>query len=64
MIGDIQLYTFRYLDHDTVYVGVIAQELLETHPYAVHLGLDGYYSVDYHSLGITFQTLEQYQMSH
>ncbi|TXG76665.1 hypothetical protein E6Q11_04190 [Candidatus Dojkabacteria bacterium] len=57
----IRLYSFRYLWSDTVYVGVIAQELLQTHPEAISKGRDGYYRVDYGKIGLIMTTLDQYQ---
>jgi len=35
---------------DQLSFGVIAQEVMETHPEAVHVGDDGYYRVDYERL--------------
>jgi len=59
---DIPLYRFNYTyDEQTTYVGVIAQDLLETHPYAVYLSPDGYYMVDYEVLGLEMMTLEEWQ---
>ena len=54
----IQLYSFRYLHDSTLYVGVMAQDLLTTHPDAVIVAADGYYRVDYAQLGIRFQTFD------
>lgn len=46
----IKLYRFRYIWGGPEYVGVIAQDILLTHPYAVHMDNQGYYSVDYAAL--------------
>ena len=44
------VYTFRYKGDDTYRIGVMAQDILETHPDAVHV-IDGYYCVDYSKMG-------------
>jgi hypothetical protein len=56
----IQLYRFQYLWSDQEYVGVMAQDLLYTHPDAVVTGQDGFYRVRYDMLDITFQTYEDW----
>jgi hypothetical protein len=58
----IKLYSFRYVDSDTVYVGVMAQDLLEDPRWrhAVIMGEDGYYLVDYDQLDLVMTTLEQW----
>ena len=48
----LTLYRFRYRWSETVYVGVMAQEVLEVDPGAVIMGEDGFYRVDYRRLGI------------
>jgi hypothetical protein len=53
------LYAYRYLWSDTVYVGVMAQEVALIHPDAVVHGLDGYLRVDYARLGARLVTLPQ-----
>lgn len=58
---DIQLYRFQYLWSDQVYVGVMAQDLLETHPEAIITHPDGFYRVDYRVLGTRMYTLEEWQ---
>lgn len=58
--GSINLYRFKYLWDDQEYVGVMAQELLTTHPDAVLIGTGGYYRVDYDMLGIPFLTYEEW----
>jgi opacity protein-like surface antigen len=55
------LYRYRYLWSDTVYVGVMAQEVAEKAPSAVVTGDDGYLRVDYHKLGLHMRTLPEWQ---
>jgi len=59
----IKLYSFKYLSSDQVYVGVMAQDLLENPKWqdAVITNPNGYYSVIYSKLGLEMVTLEQYQ---
>ncbi|THD68519.1 MAG: tail fiber domain-containing protein [Bradyrhizobium sp.] len=56
----LHLYSFRYLWSDTLYVGVMAQEVLLRAPAAVIRGDDGYLRVDYGQLGLKFQTFEEW----
>lgn len=56
----INLYAFQYLNSDQEYVGVLAQEILASHPAAVETMPDGYYIVNYRMLGVRFMTLEQW----
>ncbi len=58
-----QLYRFKYLaDPDQVeYVGVMAQEILKTHPHAVTQQANGFYAVYYNQLGLKMTTLEQWR---
>jgi hypothetical protein len=58
--GEFKIYSFKYLDSDTDYVGVMAQDLLETHPDAV-VEHEGYYMVDYRVVGFPMTTLEEYK---
>jgi outer membrane immunogenic protein len=52
------LYRYRYLWSDTVYVGVMAQEVALIHPDAiVRDALDDYLRVDYGRLGLRLMTL-------
>ena len=56
------LYRFRYLWSETVYVGVMAQEVALIRPDAVvHDMLDDYLRVDYARLGLRMITLPQWQ---
>ena len=59
----IRLYSFKYLWSDQVYVGVMAQDLLENPQWqdAVITNPTGYYSVSYSKLGLAMVTLEEYQ---
>jgi len=55
------LYRYRYLWSDTVYVGVMAQEVALIRPDAVvRGGLDGYLRVDYSRLGMKLMTLPEW----
>jgi outer membrane immunogenic protein len=55
------LYQYRYLWSDTVYVGVMAQEVALIHPDAiVRGGLDDYLRVDYGRLGLKLMTLPEW----
>ena len=56
------LYQYRYLWSDTVYVGVMAQEVALIHPDAVVRGaLDNYLRVDYSRLGLRLMTLPEWE---
>jgi hypothetical protein len=48
----INLYRYRYLWSDTIYVGVMAQEVAAVKPDSVLRGADGYLRVDYARLGL------------
>jgi hypothetical protein len=54
------LYRYRYLWSDTVYVGVMAQELAGSVPDAVVTGADGYLRVDYSRLGVPLRTWDEW----
>jgi Chaperone of endosialidase len=56
----VGLYRYRYLWSDTIYVGVMAQEVAEVMPGAVQRGADGYMRVDYARLGLRVQTWDQW----
>jgi hypothetical protein len=57
----IALYRFRYCGNDpTLYVGVMAQEVRQVVPDAVHRGYDGYLRVDYGRLGLQFMTWDEW----
>lgn len=56
------LYSYRYLWSDTVYVGVLAQEVALVHPDAIVRGvLDDYLRVDYGRLGERLMTLPEWE---
>ncbi len=56
------LYRYRYLWSDTVYVGVMAQEVALIHPDAVvRDALDDYLCVDYGRLGMRLMTLPEWE---
>jgi opacity protein-like surface antigen len=57
----LELYSFRYLWSDTVYVGVMAQEVAVTMPSAVVMGDDGYLRVNYGKLGLQMRTLAEWE---
>lgn len=58
----IRLYQFQYLWSDQVYVGVMAQDLLQSiYSYAVFMSESGYYVVDYGALGLRMLTLDEWQ---
>jgi hypothetical protein len=50
----LDIYRFKYLNDPTQtdYVGVMAQDLVESHPNSLVLGDDGFYKVKYNELGI------------
>ena len=55
------LYRYRYLWSDTIYVGVMAQEVALLHPDAiVRDALDDYLKVDYGHLGLRLMTLPEW----
>lgn len=60
----LRLYRYRYAWSDTLYVGVLAQEVLEVAPSAVSRGADGYLRVDYARLGLRMQLWEEWIASH
>jgi len=57
----LELYSFRYLWSDTVYVGVMAQEVAATMPSAVVMAQDGYLRVNYGKLGLQMRTLAEWE---
>jgi len=58
----IKLYAFKYLWSEQVYVGVMAQDLLQSERYrgAVTQMPGGYYAVDYGQIGVAMTTLENW----
>jgi hypothetical protein len=66
-LGDVgailPLYSFKYLDEDTEYVGVMAQDVLKVRPDAVVTGEDGFYRVNYAKLGLRMVTRAEWDRS-
>jgi hypothetical protein len=62
LTNSIGLYRFRYLWSDTVYVGVMAQEVAEIAPEAVTRGTDGFLRVNYERLGLRLLTLNEWRV--
>jgi hypothetical protein len=56
-------YRFSYNGSDKAYVGVMAQEVQTVMPAAVLRGSDGYLRVSYDTLGLKFQTYDQWTAS-
>jgi Chaperone of endosialidase len=56
----LDVYRFRYLWDDQIYVGVIAQQVQAIAPEAVLRGSDGYLRVDYNRLGLRMQTWDKW----
>jgi hypothetical protein len=59
----IGFYRFSYNGSDKAYVGVMAQEVQAVMPQAVARDRDGYLSVFYDKLGLTFQTYDRWMAS-
>lgn len=59
----LTIYRFRYVWGGPVYVGVMAQDLLETHPDAVIRTDSGYFMVDYDRIDVKMMMLADYQRS-
>ena len=60
----LQLYRYHYAWSDTLYVGILAQEVREVAPTAVLRGADGYLRVDYARLGLRLQTWDDWIALH
>jgi hypothetical protein len=64
LVGELDsgvgLYRYRYLWSDTIYVGVVAQEVAAVMPEAVQRGADGYLRVDYARLGLRPQIWDEW----
>lgn len=56
----IKLYSYQYRWGDTIYVGVMAQEVAEIVPEAVSQDADGYLRVDYRRLGLRLRTYQDW----
>lgn len=57
----IRLYSFRYFWSDQEYVGVMAQDLLASHPEAIYIDEFGFYGVYYNILGLKMAKIENWQ---
>jgi Protein of unknown function (DUF3300) len=57
------IYRFSYNGSNKVYVGVLAQEVMQARPDAAVLGRDGYLRVYYQKLGIRFETYQEWLKS-
>ena len=55
----ITIYQFRYVGGGPLYQGVLAQELLDTHPNAVVRMPGGYYGVLYEQIDVNFIQLPE-----
>jgi hypothetical protein len=60
LANGLGLYRFRYIDDETVHVGVMAQEVERVVPEAVIRGSDGYLRVDYPRLGLRMMTWQEW----
>jgi Protein of unknown function (DUF3300)/Chaperone of endosialidase len=56
-------YRFSYDGNSKAYVGVMAQDVQQVAPQAVFAGRDGYLRVDYHKLGVRFETYDAWLRS-
>jgi hypothetical protein len=65
LANGVRIYSFKYLWADDAYVGVMAQDLLQSpvHRNAVILGADGYYRVNYRALGLRMISLSEWNQS-
>jgi hypothetical protein len=59
----INVYGFRYIGGEQYFQGVMAQELLESHPEAAGRGEDGYYYVFYDLIDVDFIPLAYSEVS-
>ena len=59
----INIYQFRYVGGGPLYQGVIAQELLETHPNAVVTMPNGYYGVRYDLIDVDFVKVSEKELA-
>ncbi len=59
----LPIYHFRYIWGGPAYVGVMAQDLLDTRPDAAILTETGYFMVDYDRIDVKMMTLADYELS-
>ena len=64
LANGLRLYRYRYAWSSTLYVGVMAQDVIEVLPDAVSRGRDGYLRVNYQSLGLSLQTWDEWLAFH
>ena len=61
-IGDsssgIRMYEFNYLGGNTRYRGVVADDLIDSHPDIIGKNNDGYYTVDYSKIDVDLEIVE------
>lgn len=60
LANGLELYRYRYIGEDQVYVGVMAQQVRAIAPEAVAPGSDGYLRVNYERLGLRLQTWDEW----
>ena len=60
LANGLGFYRFSFKGSNTLYVGVIAQEVQQLTPQAVTRGRDGYLLVYYERLGLKFETYNQW----
>jgi hypothetical protein len=51
----LKWYEFNFIGKPMKFIGVIAQEILNSHPDAVFTNKDGFYIVNYTKLGVKFK---------
>ncbi|HUC61169.1 MAG TPA: tail fiber domain-containing protein [Alphaproteobacteria bacterium] len=61
LASGIGLYRYRYRWSETLYVGVIAQEVAALVPDAVTRGASGFLEVDYWRLGLALETWDEWR---
>ena len=60
LANGIKIYSFKYLWSNETFVGVIAQDLLDTEFASAVKEIDGFYQVDYNMIGFNPVTLDEY----
>jgi len=60
LANGIKIYSFKYLWSNDTFVGVIAQDLLDTEFASAVKEIDGFYQVDYNIIGFNPVTLDEY----
>ena len=54
----INIYKFKYKGYPDTFVGVMAQELIHSHPHAVFTMPNGFYAVAYDMIDVSFSRLD------